>query len=49
MMSNLKTMDRMVLAARRRDLLDDVVKACISQGTDAIAVTVDVTKEDDCK
>ncbi|PRP80419.1 short-chain dehydrogenase/reductase [Planoprotostelium fungivorum] len=40
---------KMVLAARRRDLLDDVVKACISQGTDAIAVTVDVTKEDDCK
>jgi short-subunit dehydrogenase len=39
---------RVVLAARRSDLLNDIVQSFRSSGYDAMAVITDVTREEDC-
>ncbi|MCA9299152.1 MAG: SDR family NAD(P)-dependent oxidoreductase, partial [Phycisphaerales bacterium] len=37
-----------VVAARRKEKLDEVVEACRSHGVDALGVETDVTRPDDC-
>jgi NAD(P)-dependent dehydrogenase (short-subunit alcohol dehydrogenase family) len=40
---------KVVLAARRQDLLDEIITSFKASGYDAIAVATDVTIEDDCR
>ncbi|PRP76714.1 short-chain dehydrogenase/reductase [Planoprotostelium fungivorum] len=40
---------KVVLAARRKEMLDAVVQQCIRAGAEAIGIIADVSKEADCK